>query len=320
MRKAKKLSKAERSEIKILRDRGCGIREIARAMGRSPNTISVELKRNRVCGSYTPQKAHHKAVVRASYRRRQWQKIEEHPHIRQYVIEKLKQHWNPTEIAGCMQKDIGIHVSKNSIYRWLRSSRGQPYCQHLYSKRYRVRKRVPTTPRVMIPNRVGIERRPRGAENRSRYGHYEADTLVSGPRGSGAISVLVDRKSRHFELRKLDTLKPDEHVTALKEMLKDKRVYSVTFDNGVENRYHEQLGIKTYFTDPYSSWQKGTVENVNKMVRRYIPKGTNLKYISQEYLDDVAYIINNKPRAILGFKTATEVARVGRLFTSGCPF
>lgn len=320
MKKAKKLNKAERSEIKILRDRGCGMREIARAMGRSPNTVSAELKRNRVCGQYVPHKAHHKAVVRAGHRRQRWQKIETDSRIRKYVVEKLEEHWNPAEIAGCIERDVGVAVSKNSIYRWLRSSRGQPYCTYLYSKRYCVKKRIQKTKRVMIPNRVGIERRPVGAHNRSRYGHYEADTIVSGPRGNGAISVLVERKSRHVDLRKLETLKPDEHVGVLKRMLENKNVHSVTFDNGIENKYHEYLGVPTYFCDPYSSWQKGAVENINKMIRRYIPKGTNLAHISQTYLDEIACIINNKPRAVLGFKSAYEVARVGGVIKSGCPF
>ncbi|MCI0619691.1 IS30 family transposase [Candidatus Wolfebacteria bacterium] len=320
MKKAKKLSKAERSEIRILRDRGYSVREIARAMGRSPNTISAELRRNQVNGTYVPRKAHHKATVRASHRRYRWQKIEQYPRIRAYVVEKLEAHWNPREIGGRSEHETGLYVSKTAIYDWLRSNRGQSYCTHLYSRRYRVKKRMPAVPRVMIPNRVGIAERPASAMNRNRYGHFEADTVVSGKRGSGAVSVLVERKSRYISLGKLASLKPDEHVSVLGGMLQDKKALSVTFDNGVENRYHERLGVPTFFCDPYSSWQKGTVENVNKMIRRYLPKGTNLSHVSQETLNAIASIINNKPRAVLGFKSAYEVAKLNGVFKSKCPF
>lgn len=320
MRKASKLSRAERSEIKILHDRGCGVREIARAMGRSPNTISAEIRRNPVRGQYVPGKAHHKALVRASHRRYRWQKIEQYPALRQYVIAKLKQHWNPREIAGCVKRDTGLLVSKNSIYRRLRSSRGQRYCEYLYSQRRLVKRRVPKMPRVVISNRVSVERRPAGATRRSRYGHFECDTIVSGRCGRGAVSVAVERKSRYVSLGKLSSLKPDEHVSVLSDMLEDKKTLSVTFDNGVENRYHERLGVPTYFCTPYSSWQKGSVEHVNKMVRRYLPKGTDLSRVSQRTLNAIADVINRKPRACLGFRSAYEIARVSGVLKSRCPF
>jgi IS30 family transposase len=172
----------------------------------------------------------------------------------------------------------------------------------------------------MIPNRVGIRERFVGAANRSRYGHFEADTIVSGKRGSGAVSVLVERKSRVVSLGRLSSLKPDEHVGVLGDMLRDKNVLSVTFDNGIENRYHERLGVPTFFCDPYSSWQKGSVENANKMIRRYIPKGTDLSQVSQKTLDAIADLVNKKPRAVLGFRSAYEVAKLGGVFKSGCPF
>ncbi|MCI0619863.1 IS30 family transposase [Candidatus Wolfebacteria bacterium] len=235
-------------------------------------------------------------------------------------MEKLKMHWNPREIAARMERDIGVSVSKNSIYRWLRSSRGQPYCHFLYSGRYRVKRRRPKIGRVMIPNRTSIAGRPLGATNRSRYGHLACDTVVSGRQGSGAVSVLVERKSRVVAIRKLTSLKPEEHVGVLKQTLQTFEARSVTFDNGIENRYHERLGIPTFFCDPYSSWQKGSVENVNKMIRRYLPKGTDLSAISQEMLDRIADIINNKPRTVLGFRSAYEVAKLGGVFRSGCPF
>jgi len=308
MRKAKKLSKSERLEIKILRDRGCGIREIARAMRRSPNTISREVRRNRVNGRYDARKAHHKAYVRKKYSRFQWKKINHNKRLKAFVVEKLREGWNPEEIAGYMKrKKMPWYISKNSIYRWLYATEGSIYCRYLYSKRDHRKKRIPKTKRIMIPNRVGIHDRPLGAENRSRYGHFECDTIVSGKRGNGAVSVLADRKSRYVVLNKLDTLKPSEHASVLKDTISALPVRSITFDNGIENKQHELLGIPTFFCDPYSSWQKGSVENVNKMVRRYLPKGTDLSLISQYTLNQIADTINKKTRVILGFRSSYDI-------------
>lgn len=324
MKKAKKLSRSERLEIEILRGKGYSIRAIAGVLRRSPNTVSLELKRNHSPkkGTYRALDANHKAYVRKKYSRFQWKKINEHNEIRSYIIKKLKLHWNPQEISQCMKRDRGQYVSKNSIYRWLYSSRGQQYCKHLYSKRYRVKKRRKRVERVMIPNRVGIEGRSVGANNRSRYGHMEVDTIVSGKRGSGAVSVLIDRKSRFVVLNKLETLKPFEHACVLARALSPLSVRSITFDNGIENKHHEMLEVPTFFCDPYSSWQKGSVENVNKMVRRYLPKGTDLSRVSQRTLDAIAGIINNKPRAVLGFRSAYSIMREKGLLKecSGCPF
>jgi len=317
MKKRGKINKTERLEIAVLLERGCGIREIGRAMDRSPGTICDEIKRNSVCGVYDPQKAQVRVWLRKSRTNRDWKKINKNKKLCRYITDRLKRHWNPLEISHSMRKDNQpFYASKTAIYEWLRSPRGQYWCQYLYSRRYYVTKRRKVTERVMIPNRVGIEQRSSGATNRSRYGHWEIDTIVSGRRGSCAVSVMIERKSRYFDLKKLHTLKPTEHNKKIKNMIKHKQVKSITFDNGIENKNHEQLGIPSYFCDPYSSWQKGSVENVNKMIRRFIPKGTNISKISQKQLNYIRDIINNKPRAILGFKSAYDVARLNGVITS----
>lgn len=308
MKKKKKLGKEERLEIEILKGRGYGVREIARVLKRSPNTISRELKLNKVNGEYDAIKASHKAYVRKKYSRFEWKKINEDLELKVFIIECLKKHWNPTEISGYMKrKKLPFCVSKNSIYRWLYSTQGIPYCKYLYSKRYTKKQRVKKDKRVMIPNRVGIERRLRSANNRKHYGHLEADTVVSGKRGRGALLVAADRKSRYVEIRKLESLKPQETSGVLKDIIQKRKIKSITFDNGIENRYHQELGIPTYFCDPYSSWQKGSVENVNKMIRRYIPKGTNISKVSERYIQYIQETINRKPRAILGFRSAYDI-------------
>lgn len=310
------MSKSERLEISILRSKKYSMREIARATDRSPNTISAELRRNRVCGTYNPQRAHHKAYVRKKYARFQWKKLNQDKELKGFIVSCLKRHWSPSEIAGHMKREkLSFYVSKNSIYRWLYSTQGSRYCRYLYSKRYTKKKRVKKTERVMIPNRAGIQERMAGANNRSRYGHFECDTIVSGKHGSGAVSVLIDRKSRYVILNKLSTLAPSEHARVLTTTLGELSVRSVTFDNGIENRGHQELGIPTFFCDPYSSWQKGSVENVNKMVRRYIPKGSDISKVSEEKIKEIESIINKKPRKILGYRSAYDVMMERELLT-----
>jgi transposase, IS30 family len=322
MKKAKKLCGAERIEISILQAKGYGIRSIARAMNRSPNTISVELIRNPTNGIYNPKKADIKAHTRRHYAKYQRKKIEDIPALLSYVIERLTEGWNPDEISGRMKKEKKpFYASKTTIYEWIRSPYGQKYCIYLYSRRYYAKKQHRKKKREMIPDRIGIQQRCRGATDRSRYGHTEADTIVSGKqeRSTAAVSVLLERKSRYIDAHVLSSLKPAEHIYALQNMTHQKTVKSITFDNGIENKYHNALSVLTFFCDPYSSWQKGGVENANKMIRRYLPKGTNLKTVSQEKLTWIVDRINNKPRKILGYRTAREVAVSSGYIISECP-
>lgn len=319
MQKKPKLSRSERMEIAILLSRQYGIREIARVLGRSPSSISEEIKRNTVKGIYDPRKADHKAYVRSRYRRLQWRKINHDDQLQTYIIDGLKKHWNPDEIAGSMkQQGLSFYTSKTAIYEWLRTSRGDRYCEHLYSQRHYRKKHKMKGKRILIPNRVGIEARPQGATNRSRYGHWEGDTIISGRRsGSKAsISVLCERKTKYLTALKIPNLKPSTHVQAVRDMTRNLLMKSSTWDNGIENQQHERFGMPTYFCDPYSSWQKGGVENVNKMIRRYFPKGMDLALISPKALQRVVSIINGKPRRSLGFRSAEEMARLHGIFKS----
>lgn len=312
MKKANKIKKAERDEIFILLQKGYSIRSIGKALGRSPNSVSCEIKKNSTNGIYHPGKADKKARLSLRNRRFQWRKINQDKELKKYIVAGLKDHWNPDEIAGRMKKEKKpFYASKTAIYEWLRTARGNRYCEYLYSKRYDQKKRMKKTERVMIPNRVSIDMRPIGAENRSRYGHWEKDAVCSGKNGSGALAVMQERKSRYIEAEKVSGFSPVKHNEAVREMKKDKKILSLTYDNGIENRYHQKLGIPSYFCYPYSSWQKGGVENANKMIRRYIPKKTNLAKIAQEYIDAIIFKINNKPRKILGYSSSLEVARAG---------
>lgn len=317
MKKAKNLSCAERLEIGILLEKKHSLRSIAQALGRSPNTLSYEVRRNRTSGRYQPLKAQAKARLRKRLRRWQWSKIERTPGFKDLLIEKLGQHWNPDEIAGWLKRTKQPYASKTTIYDWLHSNRGSRYCPLLYSQRYYVKPRRPRAKRTLIPNRVDISRRFRGAENRTRYGHWEKDALVSKQGISTSLAVVQERKSRLLTARKVRNLSPIDHEAATRELLTGKKVLSITRDNGIENTRHEETAAPSFFCHPYASWQKGGIENVNKLLRRFFPKGTNFRLVSQQKIDRAVAVINGKPRKILGYRSALEVANTAGIIKSG---
>lgn len=315
----KDLSSAERLEIGILREKKYSQRSIARALGRGHNTISYEITTNSTGGVYDPVKAHAKARLRKRMRKLEWAKINAVPKLKKFIVAKLKAHWNPDEIAGYMRKhsrECPWYASKTAIYTWLRTSRGERYCRFLYSKRKRVKKHKEKVKRVIIPNRVDLSRRPAGADNRSRYGHFEDDTIVGRKGTPGGLKSAQERKSRLVLARKVESMRPAEHAEVERQLFKQKKVLSVTRDNGIENRDHEELGIPSFFCDPYSSWQKGGVEHANKMLRAFFPKGTDFREVTQDEVDQAVKLINEKPRKILGYRSAFEVAEKAGIITS----
>lgn len=315
--KTTNLTRAERFEISILFERMYSLRAIARALGRSPNTISYEVQSNSTNGMYDPQKADAKARTKKKYRRLNWMKIEENGALRAYVVTGLKKHWNPDEIAGRMKTDHEpFYASKTAIYEWLRTARGERYCKYLYTKRKHVKKRTQKATRVLIPNRVDITERPASANNRTRYGHGEADSIVGKKGTPGGLKVAHERKSRLVMAKKVASMRPKEHAEILAYITRGVRMRTMTYDNGIENRDHEKLGIPSYFAHPYSSWEKGGVENANKMIRRYFPKGTDFREVSQQEVDRIVSIINRKPRKILGYRSALEVALEAGIISS----
>jgi IS30 family transposase len=293
---------------------------------RDKGTISREVARNRrrrrqrggaVPGPYEATVAQNKACSRRNLAKHRGKKINNNRELEKYIIARLNRHWSPDEISGKMKLDKEpFYVSKTAIYEWLYSVYGQQYCHLLFNKQYRSKKRpVKKTKRTMISNRVGIEFRPEEINQRATYGHYEGDTIVSGKKtGSNeALAVNYERKARYVLIRKLDSLKPRLFVAAIVDMKKRVTIDSCTLDNGIENKDHGLFGVDVYFCDPYSSWQKGGVENVNKMIRRFIPKGCDISDYSDEYVKMVEDILNNKPRRSLGYKTPLEVMRENNL-------
>jgi IS30 family transposase len=319
MRKASKLDDAERSEIEILHGRGYSARSIASALGRSPNTVADELKRNSYeNGRYVAARAKHKAYVRRKYAKYQGKRIQENNELRSFIVLRLGQHWNPAEISGYMKDhpELGFYASKTAIYEWLYSAWGQSYCQYLYSHRYHRKPRKSNkTNRVMIPDRIPVTKRPMAASDRVEVGHWEYDSVVSARQSHSTyvLAVAVERSTRYITAAIVRNLRPKLFAESIVSQLKHKRVATLTTDNGIENKQHgaitKHTGAAVYFTDPYSSWQKGSVENANKMLRRYFPKGTDFATIKQM---DVVYaltLINNKPRKILGYKSSSQLAK-----------
>lgn len=319
MKKAPKITDAERSEIQILHSKAYSARQIARVLGRSPNSIAAELKRNSyVDGRYVATRAKQKAYIRRKYAKYQGKKIQDDDELRSFIVCKLSEHWNPDEIAGYLKAHprLGMYVSKTAIYEWLHSEWGQQYCPLLHSKRYRRKPRKQSkTNRVIIPARTSIAERPAAALDRREPGHCEYDSIVSSRRSGStyALAVLQERSTRLVRAALVPNLKPEPYAKTITAMTKVLSVRSLTTDNGIENRCHELITKKTgspvFFTDAYSSWQKGGVENANRMLRYYFPKGTDFATVTQTDVVTALRHINNKPRKILGYKSALQVAK-----------
>ena len=322
------LAQADRDRLQSLRDAGTKQNEIARILKVDPATISREISRNRrkyrkkkniknKNARYEAGVAEHKAYVRRKYAKYQGKKIEENDDLRRYITSRLRRYWNPDEISGKMKLEVrSFYASKTTIYEWLRGVWGQRYVPYLYSGRYYARKRKPKTAvKTMIPNRVSIHDRPASTER--EFGHYEADTFVSGKRtgGKAAVGIAVERQADYIQMKKIERMKPKLFASAIRNMKQAIIMKSATLDNGIENRDHEDIGTATYFCDPYSSWQKPHVENAIRLVRRFIPKGSDIEKVSETKIARVARILNNKPRKSLGYKTPYEVMVEQNLFT-----
>lgn len=311
------LTQFERDRLEILLNVGHKQLEIAKVLGRSPSTISREIKRNKlkrdgkneIKGKYKAELAGRKAKTRRRFSKYQRKKINDNYELKKYIIAKLKKGLNPDEISGRMIiEEKEFYVSKTTIYEWLYSVYGQRYCKYLKSKKHSLKKRKIKNKKILIQKRIGIEMRADVINNLEEFGHWEGDTIVSGKKtkSKSSLVVLIERKTKLVKITKINSLKPDKFNLAVLNIIKNNKIKSLTLDNGIENQYHYKLGIDTYFCDPYSSWQKGMVENVNKMIRYFIPKGSDISQYNKNYIKMIENKLNNKPRKILNYKTAQE--------------
>lgn len=308
------LSHREREEIMIGRRTQESLRSIARRLGRNVSVISREITAN------STEDRRYQAFWANARSQRRRKRSRTRPRIgdeavREYVEQKLKLGWSPEQIAGRLPIDKpGKRVSYETIYQFIFKTR-RDLTQYLQCGRKKRRKRKDRRKkRVLIPDRVGIEQRPTYINDRGECGHWEGDTAVSR-QSAEALMVLQERSLGLTFLTKLPRCAPNEMAEAVINRLKDfppdlRR--SITFDNGQENRHHktmqEQLGTETYFCDPYSSWQKGSVENAVGLTRRYWPKKTNYALIPDEEIAMVEHRLNTRPRKRFGFLSPLEHA------------
>jgi len=272
-----------------------------------------------------PKRAKAKARNRRKLSKYQGMKVNERQELETYITSKLRLKWAPEEIAGRL-KEVDKHlpyISGKGIYKWLYSAYGQKYCHLLPKQRCKPRKRRKKNPkREMIPNRVGIEHRPVKANERTEFGHFEEDTMVSGrkTKSKAALAVFCERKARYSKLKGMRNMKPKTHVRAQKKMAKTLRMKTITYDNGIENKNHEEvateLSVRTFFCNPYSSWEKGTVENTIGRIRRFIPKGADVSKYTDKQIQKIEDWLNHTPRKCLNYRTPYEIMQKNLRFIS----
>lgn len=326
MTKYTQLNIEERERIQKGLWNGQTLRDIARDLGRNPSTISRELNRN-IEGErrrYTPRLANERAHNRIQERGKR-ERLKS-PVIRDYVVEKLKEDdYSPEQISGTLPSQYpGSSISPEAIYQFIyaqykRGGYGRCVGEDLrmcLKRKHKVRKPklVPfAKEKGPVKNRVSIDKRPKEVEERNIPGHWEGDSMISRKSLVG-LNTLVERATGLVFITKIKNTTADETVRAVTERLEslpeDLRE-TLTVDNGHENAGHEEItkeiGTKVYFAHPYHSWERGTNENTNGLIRWYLPKGTDFATVSNERIRKIEYRLNTRPRKRLGWKTPLQV-------------
>lgn len=314
----KHLSLEEREKLFGFRKQGFSLRTIAEGLGRSHSSLSREMRRNAKYGdAYLPCRAQKKANKREERQRREasWKG----PEIYLYVREKLiNDGWSPETIAGRLKIDHPkFSICHETIYQaiYTRENKKFKLWQYLTNRR---KKRMKKGGRAIqrdsrIPEAVSIDLRPKAVNKRRQVGHWESDNVIGRQTDKTALSVTVERKLKVTLLSKLQAKTADEKTKKLfvkMAMLPGKIRRTMTVDNGGENANHKQitksLGMDVYFCHAYHSWEKGTVENTNGIIRRFIPKGVSIDFITEEAIRRIEWKLNNTPRKCLGFLTPYE--------------
>lgn len=314
----KHLSQRERDMIAVLKSQGESLRAIARRLKRDPGTISRELKRNSPPvhrGYYLPHKAEARAKGRwaTTHRRARLKSAR----LAAYVRNRLSAGWSPELISGRLKRlKLGATVSHETIYRWI-YAQARDLITHLARSH---RRRLPRGHsrkhrRSHIPGRISITQRPVRIARRREAGHWEVDTAVSRA-GPAALAVAAERKTRYTRLKRLPRKTARHLRTALNASLSHYPAHlrrTLTYDNGCENTEHRltnaTLGTRSYFCEPFHSWEKGTVENTVGLVRRFFPKGTDFTRVTAHAIKRVERWLNHRPRKCLNYQTPAEAFR-----------
>lgn len=308
------LTSEEREKISVLTAKGYSIREIATVLGRSPSTVSREFKRET---TVMHKGCYYAVSTIENLRKKQLNtrkpRICDNLKIRNYIIKKLELGWSPEIIANTIFDDIGYSIGKDAIYDFI--YKGNNHLSKYLTRQHLGRKKQKKnrTKRTLIPNRVDIDFRPIEADERKEIGHFECDTVVSFRGSKSALLVIADRVSRYTYIKRLDQKTSEQASSVLKATLFPYKnlAKTITYDNGCEFTWHEKvnshLEVQSYFCKPYHSWEKGTVENINGLIRRFFPKGTDFDTITDEQIKYVEDWINNRPMKVLGYKTPYQV-------------
>ena len=314
MRSYSQLTPGERYELSALRKQGFSQADIARSLGRHRSTISREVRRNSQDGTgriYRPGLAEDFARWRRSRSRRNQRFTPEDWAV---VVSHLEEEWSPEQIAGRLEAQRSLQISHETIYRHIWDDRrsGGRLFMHLRGAQKKRRKRYGSyDSRGRLAGKRPISQRPPGAENRSRIGHLEGDTVL-GSSDKHCILTLVDRKTGYLMIGKLEARTADatsRRATALIRRT-SRPVRTVTVDNGTE--FHGYKGVESatgaqfFFATPHHSWERGTSENTNGLIRQYLPKKRSMTHLTQYDCDRIADKLNDRPRKRLDYLTPRE--------------
>lgn len=303
------LTQEQRYQISALKKTTISNSEIARIIGCNKSTITRELKRNTGQRGYRPKQAQQLSEAR---------KAKNNGRIRlfgwAYIQHLLCQKYSPEQITGRLTmlgwKDVPSH---ETIYQHIYADKktGGDLHTHLRcQKTYRKRNLAGQDRRGQIPNRKDISDCPSIIDKRQRLGDYEGDTVI-GHGHKGVLVTLVDRTTRETKIKALSNRKAEAVANACNQLLKDEQTLSITFDNGKEFALHEsiadKLGADIYFARPYHSWERGTNENTNGLIRQFLPKSISFDNLSDDVIQAIENNLNNRPRKVLGFRTPLEV-------------
>jgi IS30 family transposase len=320
VKKHRRLTLKERIIIQTLLKEKKSKSYIAIRLGRSRSTIGREVNKwiQEEEHKYDAELAHW--CVKEDYlNKRNLDKISTYSLLKFFVYKGLLSNWTPEQISGRLKElypnNPIMSISHEAIYRHIytrpQASLNKKLIKLLVRKKTR---RRPHKSRrgggSKIINQVSIDNRPKHIELRNEIGHWEGD-LVIGKNHKSAIGTIVERKTRFTLIIKLVSKKADEVANEFSKILNPIYKKTMTYDNGIEMARHEiitkKTGMKIYFAHPYSSWERGTNENTNGLIRRYLPKGTNFNEINLKQLMNIQEKLNNRPRKIIGYKTPKEM-------------
>lgn len=314
---AKQITSDQRNELCALKRAGHKQKDIAQQLKKDPSSISRELKRNKSdSGRYLARAAKLKTKERRINANARFKKIENNEPLRRYVVRKLKKYWSPEQISGRWNREQkGKRIGKDSIYKFVYEKR-KDLVKYLRCQKGKYRLRYGTKIRIKQreeQRKRRIDQRPEIINERARVGDWEGDT-IRGQGNSGHLLTNVERKSGYLIATRIDRANVENvnnfTIKYFRNIPRDKRL-SITYDNGSEfsgyNIIEKQLGMTAYFANAYHSWERGTNENTNGLVRQFFPNKSRFDNITKERLDEVVGLINHRPRKRLKYLTPHEI-------------